>query len=134
MGLHDPVRSDRMEKHWWLFYVVLAGLSWGVYVPLIFYGGSELGGKSNARLMAILCVGIAYFVLAVLFPLYLYISGQEQWPDLKTTGLVFASLAGVAGALGAICVIFASQAAVQSATSAGLPITSYRIYIAPLIF
>ena len=51
-----------LDKNMWLFYVILAGLSWGTYVPIIFYGGSELGGKANARLMAILCVGGAYFV------------------------------------------------------------------------
>src|SRR5205807_658350 len=87
-----------MGKYAWLFYVALAGLAWGTYVPIIFYGGNEFGGKSNARLMAILCVGLAYFVIAVLLPLALFLSGQEQWPDMKTTGLVFASLAGVAGA------------------------------------
>src|SRR5881409_50172 len=103
-----------MGKYEWLFYVVLAGLAWGTYVPIIFYGGSELGGKASSRLMAILCVGIAYFVLAVLFPLGWFLSGQEQWPPMKTTGLVFSSLAGVAGAVGAICVVFASKAAMDA--------------------
>src|SRR5947207_7195153 len=97
----------------WLFYVILAGLAWGTYVPITFYGGSELGGKANARLMAILCVGAAYFVIGVLFPLAMFLSKQEEWPGLKTTGLVFAGLAGVAGAVGAICVVFASSAAVK---------------------
>ena len=60
-----------MSIPWW-GYVILAGLAWGTYVPIIFFGGSELGGKANARLMAILCVGIAYFVLAVVFPLALF--------------------------------------------------------------
>ena len=31
-----------MGKYEWLVYVVLAGLAWGTYVPIIFYGGSEL--------------------------------------------------------------------------------------------
>ena len=53
-----------MNVPWW-GYVILAGLSWGTYVPIIFYGGSELGGKANARLLAILCVGAAYFVIGV---------------------------------------------------------------------
>ncbi len=123
-----------MENRWWLVYVALAGLSWGLYVPLIFYGGSELGGKPNARLMAILCVGVAYFVIAVLFPLGLFLSGQETWPDIKTTGLVFSSLAGVAGAVGAICVIFASQSAVQAALAEKLSPATFRVFIAPLIF
>jgi hypothetical protein len=118
---------------WW-GYVILAGLAWGTYVPIIFYGGSELGGKANARLMAILCVGIAYFVLAVLVPLLLFVSKQEEWPTLKATGLVFSGLAGVAGAIGAICVVFASSAAVKQAVSDGVNPATYRIYIAPLIF
>src|SRR5437667_8939133 len=121
-------------KNEWLLYVALAGLAWGTYVPLIFYGGNELGRGAGARLMAILCVGIAYFLIAVLFPLYLFLSGQEQWPDLKTTGLVFSGLAGVAGAVGALCVVFASKAAVDAAKAAGLPPATYRLYIAPLIF
>ena len=45
-----------------------------------------------------------------------------------------ATLAGVAGALGALCVVFASKAAVDAAKSAGLPPATYRLYIAPLIF
>ena len=122
-----------MNIPWW-GYVVLAGLAWGTYVPIIFFGGSEFGGKASSRLMAILCVGIAYFVLAVIFPLVLFISGQEEWPTMKTTGLVFSGLAGVAGAAGAICVIFASKAAVEAAKAEGLDAASYRVFIAPLIF
>jgi hypothetical protein len=121
----------------WLLFVALAGLSWGTYVPIIFYGGSELTtrpGELGGRLMSILCVGIAYFVLGVLIPLGLFLSGQHAWPDLKTTGIVFSSLAGIAGAVGAICVIFASKAAVDAAKAAGVPPGTYRVYIAPLIF
>lgn len=122
-----------MNIPWW-GYVILAGLSWGCYVPLVFYGGTELGGKPSSRIMAILCVGVAYFVIAVMLPLFLFISGQEEWPDMKTTGLVFAGMAGVAGAVGAICVIFASKAAVAQAKLEGVDPSTYRLFIAPLIF
>src|SRR5438876_7635023 len=123
------------EKYMWLVYVAFAGLAWGTYVPIIFYGGSELGGKANARLMAILCVGGAYFVIGVLFPLAMFLTGQYAWPEMKLTGLAFSSLAGVAGAVGAICVIFATQ----SARSAALAVNpeepdAYKVFIAPLIF
>jgi drug/metabolite transporter (DMT)-like permease len=120
------------EKNLWLVYVALAGLSWGTYVPIIFYGGSELGGKPNARLMAILCVGVAYFVIGVLFPLFLFMTGRYPWPDLKMTGLVFSGLAGVAGAVGAIGVIFATQSA-RAAAPPENP-DAFRVFIAPLIF
>lgn len=122
------------EKHMWLFYVGLAGLSWGTYVPLIFYGGNELGGKPGSRIMAILCVGLAYFVIAVVFPLYLFLSGQYDWPDMTGTGLTFASLAGAAGAIGALCVIFATKSAAASERAAGVDAGTYRLYIGPLIF
>jgi uncharacterized membrane protein len=123
------------DRYLWLMYVGLAGLSWGTYVPIIFYGGSELGGKANARLMAILCVGAAYFVIGVLFPLVLFLTGQFDWPAMKTTGLVFSSLAGVAGAVGAICVIFATQSARAAAVEANPAAPdAYRVFIAPLIF
>jgi len=128
------------NKYLWMFYVGLAGFAWGTYVPVIFYGGSELGARPNSRLMAILCVGLAYFVIGVLFPLTLFITnpgGQYPWPELKSTGLVFSGLAGVAGAVGAICVVFASQAAVGAARDEGLSgpdLAKYRVYLAPLIF
>src|SRR5947209_11292364 len=116
-----------MAKHEWLVYVSLGGLSWGTYVPLIFYGGNELGGKPGARFMAILCVGVAYFVIAVLLPLYMFLSGQAEWPERSPTGLTFSALAGVAGAVGALCVIFATKSAVQAATAAGAPPHTYRL-------
>jgi hypothetical protein len=53
---------------------------------------------------------------------------------MKTVGLVFSGLAGVAGAVGAIGVIFATNAAVTAAKEAGLPPSTYRVFIAPLIF
>jgi hypothetical protein len=121
----------------WLLYVAVAGLAWGTYVPLVFYGGNEFvvpKGNLGGRLMAILCVGIAYFVIAIVLPLILFFSGQAQWPDLKTTGLVFSSLAGVAGAVGALCVIFATKAAIDAAREAKVDPNTYKLYIAPLIF
>jgi hypothetical protein len=121
---------------WW-GYVILAGLSWGVYVPLIFFGGQELAVKTSplgGRLASILCVGIAYFAMAVVVPLILMGVRDDATPSWKTTGLVFSGLAGVAGAVGAICVIFASKAAVDTANAQGVPVATYRMYIAPLIF
>jgi len=59
-----------------------------------------------------------------------------KWSDvnLSASGLTFASLAGVAGAVGAICVIFATTEAMQAARQASLPRDTYKVFIAPLIF
>jgi drug/metabolite transporter (DMT)-like permease len=113
-----------MGKNEWLLYVALAGLSWGTYVPLIAYGGKELSGN---RFGALLCVGIAYVLVAIALPLFLFITGKEPWPEMKTTGLTFATLAGLAGAAGALCVIFAARAAGGHGSRESL-------FIAPLIF
>jgi len=121
---------------WW-GYVVLAGLAWGTYVPIIFYGGTELTvkpGNIGGRLASILCVGGAYFVLGVVIPLILMGIRDDARPEWRTNGLVFSGLAGVAGAVGAICVIFASKAAVDHARTLDVNPATYRIYIAPLIF
>src|SRR5918999_3983204 len=125
-----------MNIPWW-GYVILAGLAWGTYVPLIFYGGTELTtkpGTIGGRLASILAVGVAYFVLAVVVPVLLMATRDDARPDWKGVGLVFSGLAGVAGAVGAICVIFASKAAVDQARIDGVNPATYRIYIAPLIF
>ena len=130
-----------MNIPWW-GYVVGAGLAWGTYVPLVFFGGQMLTGDLKTaplggRLASILCVGVAYFVLAVVIPVALMMTRDDTKPDWKSVGLVFSSLAGVAGAVGAICVIFASKAATDAAKLEGLTgadIAKYRMYIAPLIF
>jgi hypothetical protein len=125
-----------MNIPWW-GYVVMAGLAWGTYVPIIFYGGTELTtkpGTIGGRLASILCVGVAYFVLAVLIPVVVMATRDDAKPEWKLNGLVFSGLAGVAGAVGAICVIFASKAAVDQAKLEGINPATYRIYIAPLIF
>src|SRR5947209_13900410 len=141
MGLIRPLepigRNLIMGRYEWLLYVALAGLAWGTYVPIIFYGGNELSAKPgpSGRFMAILCVGGAYFVIGVLLPLLMFLTGWGgvKWGDvnLGPAGLTFASLAGVAGALGAIGVIFATTTAMAGARKAGLPADTYKVFIAP---
>lgn len=130
-----------MNIPWW-GYVIGAGLAWGTYVPLIFFGGQMLSPLSpqgtpigvGGRLASILCVGVAYFGLAVVIPVILMAIREDAKADWKSVGLTFSALAGVAGAIGAICVIFASKAAVDAAKLEGINPSTYRVYIAPLIF
>jgi hypothetical protein len=125
-----------MKIQEWLLYALLAGLAWGTYVPIIFFGGSELGSKPGSRMMGILCVGVAYFVIGVIVPAVLFITGLQKWSEVNLTmnGLIFSGLAGVAGAVGAICVVFATKAAVGAANAEGLPPSTFKVYIAPIIF
>jgi len=111
----------------WLAFVIGAGLCWGTYVPLIAYGGKNLSngapGVAN-RFAAILCVGAAYFVLGVLIPLGYFMLNGTGNATADGQGIAFSSLAGAAGAAGAICVVFATAAAAPGD----------RLFIAPLIF
>jgi drug/metabolite transporter (DMT)-like permease len=107
-----------MESRIWIFFVALAGLCWGVYVPLIASGGKELKNSYAS----FLCVGIAYFLIAILIPIGIlwYRGKMPQW---SSTGITLATLAGVAGAVGALCVIFAT-----------FEYKGPRIFVAPVIF
>jgi len=132
----DALQEGFSGSNPWLLFVTIAGVSWGTYVPLIFYGGSELGGKPSSRLAAILCVGIAYFIMAIIIPgIILSTTEADKQPNWSSvTGLTFSGLAGAAGAIGAICVIFATKSAIESAKAAGRPPGTYKLFIAPLIF
>lgn len=83
--------------------IALAALCWGVYGPVLHKGSTALG---HSRFRAFLCVGMAYFVIAVLVPLvYLYIRGEPGTWNFK--GIFWSSLGGAAGAIGALGVIMA---------------------------
>ena len=62
-----------MKSYVWLVFVLGAVLSWGAYVPVLHEGQKTLGGTpKEGALRAFLCVGLAYFVTAVLVPLGLF--------------------------------------------------------------
>src|SRR5437879_6196432 len=98
----------------WLVFSVLAGLCWGTYVPFVQQGIAGLQRNSWA---SFLCVGVAYFLIAVLFPVGMFVAG-EKTPQWNAYGISFATLAGVTGALGALCVIYANRSAGQLAQAA----------------
>jgi drug/metabolite transporter (DMT)-like permease len=125
-----------MGKYDWILYAVFAGLAWGTYVPLVGYGGEQLGGKPTHRMLAILCIGIAYLLIGVVFPLVylLVLTPAEERPSLNALGMIFAGVGGAAGALGAVCVVFATKASVAADVQASLPKGTLKIYIPPIIF
>ena len=102
----------------WLLFVLGAILFWGSYVPMMHHGQVLLKGGA---LRAFLCVGLAYFLTAVLIPLGLLGAKVEPW-EFNPSGATFAFIAGVLGAGGALCIIMALK-------SGGTP-----LYVAPLVF
>ncbi len=101
----------------WTFYAMAAAAAWGLYGVVLHRGQVALGSP----LKALLCVGVAYFLLAVLVPVAA-LASQGQLHGFTAGGSIAATLAGALGALGAVCIIFAFR-------SGGLP-----TYVMPLVF
>jgi len=101
----------------WIIFALGAALSWGLYGPALHRGQVELGNPMRA----LLCVGIAYFLIGVLVPV-ITLSSQGQLNGFSMKGSVGATVAGALGAAGAVCIIFAFR-------SGGLP-----TYVMPLVF
>ena len=101
----------------WIYFVVGAVLSWGLYGPALHRGQMALGNP----LRALLCVGLAYFLIGVLVPV-IALSAQGELRGFSTRGVIAATLGGTLGALGAVCIIWAFKAG-------GLP-----TYVMPLVF
>ena len=101
----------------WVIFVAGAVLSWGAYGALLHMGQTQLGNP----LKALLCVGVAYFLIAVLIPLA-GLSAQGGLSGFNTGGIVRATIGGALGAAGAVCIIWAFKTGV-------LP-----VYVMPLVF
>jgi hypothetical protein len=101
----------------WLIFVAGAVLSWGAYGALLHQGQTQLGSP----LKALLCVGVAYFLIGVIIPAAT-LSAQGDLGNFNTHGLVTATIAGTLGAAGAACIIWAFR-------TGGLP-----VYVMPLVF
>jgi hypothetical protein len=112
----------------WLAYALATVLAWGLYGVLLHLGQLGMGDPANGRIKAFLCVGIAYVLVAVLAPLGILLAAKASWV-FPGKGLVFSILAGVAGAIGALCVLLAfgakgNPAVVMSIVFAGAPVVN----------
>lgn len=101
----------------WVFFVLGAVVFWGMYGPTLHKGQVQLGNP----LRALLCVGFAYFFIGVLVPVILLAREGELF-NFNVGGSVAATLAGVLGAIGAVCIILAFQAG------------GHPTYVMPLVF
>ena len=104
-----------------LFFVVLTILSWGIYGPVLHVGQEELGdGVKLSRWNPFICVGIAYFLIAVIYPLVMIPGeGKGNW---SPTGIFWSFFAGAVGAIGALGIILAFM-------FGGTP-----VFVMPLVF
>jgi hypothetical protein len=84
---------------------------------LLYLGGQQLGNP----LKALLCVGVAYFLIGVIVPVAA-LGSQGGLSNFNSSGLMTATIAGALGAIGAACIIYAFKAG-------GLP-----LYVMPLVF
>ena len=98
--------------------IVMAAFCWGAYGPMLHQGQSRMGGS---RLRPFICVGLAYFLIAVAAPMYI-ISTRDSIGQWTMPGLGWSIAAGVAGAMGALGIILAFNAG-------GKP-----FYVMPLVF
>ena len=86
----------------WVIFVAGAVFSWGAYGMLLAMGQSQLGNP----LKALLCVGVAYFLIGDLIPVAA-LGAQGNLSGFNSQGLVNATIAGALGAAGAACIIWA---------------------------
>lgn len=120
LAMKSPQEQDLFAKE--LFAIVgaitLTACCWGCYGPVLHRGQSAMGGS---RLRPLLCVGLAYFLIAVIVPSLVLLSWQEPggW---TWGGSVWSLVAGTAGAVGALGIIMAFN-------YGGRP-----IYVMPLVF
>jgi hypothetical protein len=98
--------------------ILLAMICWGVYGPVLRAGQAGMEGSS---LRPFICVGLAYFLIAVVAPIIaLRVWGEPgQW---SVTGVIWSLVAGAVGALGALGVILA------------LAFHGSPVYVMPLVF
>lgn len=100
-----------------LLFTALTALCWGVYGPVLREGTGQMGGS---HLRPFICVGLAYFVIAIVVPVVLLARGETgRW---TSSGVIWSLAAGAAGAVGALGIILAFE-------NHGSP-----LYVMPLVF
>lgn len=126
--------SSATPGNTWLIYTMLTVLSWGVYGILLHKGqtlmrmpGDAAADPGVLRYKAFLFVGVAYFLTAVLAPLFLLMSKGQAFTGYTSSGAWWSLIAGIAGAIGAFGVLLAFGArgtppVVMSIVFAGAPL------------
>ena len=100
----------------------MTALCWGAYGVVLHHGQAKMNGS---RMRPFLCVGLSYFGIAVVVPLFVLSAWNEpgNWlPDGDPGGIFWSLGAGAAGAIGALGIILAFN-------FGGKP-----IFVMPLVF
>ncbi len=105
----------------WLVFVLVTICCWGAYVPTLHHGQHAFGGKGGAALRAFLFVGLAYFIVSAAVLAYM-VAGKVEPLVFTNKGMSVSTLAGIAGAIGALGIVFAIK-------NGGKP-----LLVAPLVF
>ena len=128
------MNGKRGEKMTWLIFAALTVLCWGVYGVMLHTGQMAMDDPVNGRYKAFLFVGIAYLFAAVFGSLIVLKLNNVEW-TFTSRGVMWSTIAGVAGAIGALGVILAfgskgSPAVVMSIVFAGAPIVNAFVAMA----
>jgi hypothetical protein len=109
--------KEKKKSMIWVLFAIGAALAWGVYGAMLHRGQTILANPMKA----LLCVGIAYFLIGVLAPVVTLMS-QGALNGFSAEGSTWATVAGALGAIGALFIILAFKAG-------GVP-----TYVMPLVF
>ncbi len=94
-------------------------LCWGAYGPVLHQGQAAM---HHSRLRPLLCVGLAYFAIAVIVPQFLLVASFPEASSYNFSGTFWSLAGGAAGAIGALGIILAFN-------FGGKP-----MYVMPLVF
>jgi len=128
-----PPTASHHDSMTWLGFALLTVVMWGLYGILLHSGQVAMGDPEHGRYKAFLWVGIAYMLTAILAPMLLLLIHGADW-HMPARGIGWSLMAGIAGAVGAFCVLLAfggggAPAVVMSIIFAGAPIVNASIAI-----
>ncbi len=90
-----------------LLFVALTVVCWGIYGPVLHEGQHAMGAEGKlSSLRPYICVGAAYFLIAVIVPIAILASKGEKG-NWTLGGFIWSLGAGAIGALGALGIILA---------------------------
>lgn len=112
----------------WLIFAFMTVTAWGLYGVFLHTGQISMSDPVHGRYKAFLFVGIAYLLTAVIGSAIMLAVNGAQW-TFPAKGLVWSTLAGLVGAIGAFGVLLAFGAkgtppVVMSIVFAGAPIVN----------